>query len=202
MFVTKENIRKYLLLKHLLLPPLSLNGLTGIDKVFNTLCSIQFDPQSPCGTNVDLVLQARVKNIHPQDYYSWLYQQRKGIECFDKELCIVPIEDFSLCKKIFSNNSRKNTNDFIQKNAFTIKQLFLRIKKDGEISSSQIKDNRKIDSFWGNPRWGKRCWIFFGKQGDWLFPKEKKGENIMTCPKECMVKNIFGLRKVVLFQKR
>ncbi|NCO89204.1 hypothetical protein GW881_04795, partial [Candidatus Roizmanbacteria bacterium] len=145
MFVTKENIRKYLLLKHLLLPPQSLKGLEGIDKVFNTLRSIQFDPQSPCGTNVDLVLQARVKGIHPKDYYSWLYKNKKGIECFDKELCIVPIEDLSLCKKIFSNRSKKKTDDFIQENLVAIEKLILRIKKDGEISSSQIIDDRKIE---------------------------------------------------------
>ena len=69
MLVTKENIGRYLLLKQLLLPPQSLNGQKGIDKVFNTIRSIQFDPQNPCGINVDLVLQARVKGIHPQDYY-------------------------------------------------------------------------------------------------------------------------------------
>lgn len=182
MLVTKENIRRYLLLKHLLLPPLSLNGLTGIDKVFNTLRSIQFDPQSPCGINVDLVLQARVKNIHPQDYYSWLYKKRKGIECFDKELCIVPIEDFSLCKKIFSNNSKKKTDDFIQENLIAIKQLLLKIKKDGEISSSQIIDDRKIESFWGNPRWGKAALDILWKTGKLVISKREKGRKYYDLP--------------------
>ena len=175
MFVTKENIRKYLLLKHLLLPPQSLKGLEGIDKVFNTLRSIQFDPQSPCGTNVDLVLQARVKGIHPKDYYSWLYKNKKGIECFDKELCIVPIEDLSLCKKIFSNRSKKKTDDFIQENLVAIEKLILRIKKDGEISSSQIIDDRKIESFWGNPRWGKAVLDILWKTGRLVISKREKG---------------------------
>jgi len=175
MFVTKENIRRYLLLKHLLLPPQSLKGLEGIDKVFNTLRSIQFDPQSPCGTNVDLVLQARVKGIHPKDYYSWLYKNKKGIECFDKELCIVPIEDLSLCKKIFSNRSKKKTDDFIQENLVAIEKLILRIKKDGEISSSQIIDDRKIESFWGNPRWGKAVLDILWKTGRLVISKREKG---------------------------
>ena len=175
MFLTKENIRRYLLLKHLLLPPQSLKGLEGIDKVFNTLRSIQFDPQSPCGTNVDLVLQARVKGIHPKDYYSWLYKNKKGIECFDKELCIVPIEDLSLCKKIFSNRSKKKTDDFIQENLVAIEKLILRIKKDGEISSSQIIDDRKIESFWGNPRWGKAVLDILWKTGRLVISKREKG---------------------------
>jgi len=182
MFVTKENIRKYLLLKHLLLPPQSLKGLEGIDKVFNTLRSIQFDPQSPCGTNVDLVLQARVKGIHPKDYYSWLYKNKKGIECFDKELCIVPIEDLSLCKKIFSNRSKKKTDDFIQENLVAIEKLILRIKKDGEISSSQIIDDRKIESFWGNPRWGKAVLDILWKTGRLVISKREKGKKYYDLP--------------------
>ena len=184
MFVTKENIRRYLLLKHLLLPPQSLKGLEGIDKVFNTLRSIQFDPQSPCGTNVDLVLQARVKGIHPKDYYSWLYKNKKGIECFDKELCIVPIEDLSLCKKIFSNRSKKKTDDFIQENLVAIEKLILRIKKDGEISSSQIIDDRKIESFWGNPRWGKAVLDILWKTGRLVISKREKGKKYYDLPEK------------------
>ena len=127
MLITKKNIRRYLLLKQLLLPPQSLDRQKGIDTVFNAIHSIQFDPQNPCGTNVDLVLQARVKGIHPQDYYLWLYKQRKGIECFDKELCIVPIRDYFLCKKLFSNSSRKKMDNFIQENSATVDNLILRI---------------------------------------------------------------------------
>jgi len=187
--ITKENIKQYLLLKQLLSPPQSLNGQKGIDKVFNTIRSIQFDPQNPCGTNVDLVLQARVKGIHPKDYYLWLYKQRKGIECFDKELCIVPVEDFSLCKKLFSNNSRKKMDDFIQENSAAIDQLILRIKIDGEISSSQIKDDRKINSFWGNPRWGKAALDILWRTGKLVISKREKGRKYYSLPAKIYGKN-------------
>ena len=195
MFVTKENIRRYLLLKQLLLPPQSLNGQKGIDEVFNTIRSIQFDPQNPCGTNVDLVLQARVKGIHPQEYYLWLYKQKKGIECFDKELCIVPIRDHSLCKKLFSNNSRKKVNDFIHENSVAINHLILRIKKDGEISSSQIKDDRKINSFWGNPRWGKAALDILWKTGELVISKRENGRKYYNLPDRIYGKNFIRIEE-------
>lgn len=182
MLITKENIRRYLLLKQLLLPPQSLGGQKGIDKVFDTIRSIQFDPQNPCGTNVDLVLQARVKGIHPKDYYLWLYKQRKGVECFDKELCIVPVKDYSLCKKLFSNNSKGKVNDFTLENSAAIDQLILRIKKDGEISSSQISDGRKINSFWGNPRWGKAALDILWKTGKLVISKRENGRKYYDLP--------------------
>ncbi len=182
MLVTKDRIRRYLLLKQLLLPKQSFSGQKGIDKVFDALRSVQFDPQNPCGTNVDLVLQARVRNIHPQDYYQWLYKQKKGIECFDKELCIIPVEDYPLCKKLFSDNSKKKINDFIRKNSVAINQLILRIKKDGEISSFQINDNRKINDFWGNPRWGKAALDILWKIDKLVISKREKGRKYYDLP--------------------
>lgn len=189
MLVTKENIGRYLLLKQLLLPPQSLHGQRGINEVFNTIRSIQFDPQDPCGTNVDLVSQARVKGIHPGDYCLWLYKQRKGIECFDKELCIVPLKDYPLCKKLFSDNSRKKVNDFIRENSTAIDKLILRIKKDGEISSSQISDDRKINSFWGNPRWGKAALDVLWKTDKLVISKRENGRKYFDLPSKVYGKN-------------
>lgn len=82
MVIIKENIRRYLLLKQLLLSPQSLHGQKGIAKVFNTLRSIQFDPQNPCGTNVDLVLQSRGKRagnimIYPLRFMGKILSGRK-----------------------------------------------------------------------------------------------------------------------------
>jgi len=96
--VTKENIRRYLLLKQLLLPPQSLLGQKGIEKVFNTICSIQFDPQNPCGTNVDLVLQARVRSIHPQDYYYGFINKEEELNVLIRNYASFPSK-ISLCAK-------------------------------------------------------------------------------------------------------
>lgn len=172
---TKENAGRYLLSKQLLLPPQSLRGQRGISEVFDTIRSIQYDPQNPCGINTDLVLQARVRDIHPLDYYQWLYKERKGIECFDKELCVVPISDFPLCKKLFSNSSQQKTDDFIHDNSDLIDDLIIQIDTDGEISSAQIRDTRKIESFWGNPRWGKAALDILWKMGKLVISKRYKG---------------------------
>lgn len=195
MLITKKNIRRYLLLKQLLLPPQSFDGQKGIDKVFDAIRSIQFDPQNLCGTNVDLVLQARVKGIHPQDYYLWLYKQKKGIECFDKELCIVPVRDYFLCKKLFSNNSQKKVNDFIQGNSNAIDQLILRIEKEGEISSSQIRDDRKINSFWGKPRWGKAALDILWKTGKLVISKRENGRKYYNLPARIYGKNFIRIEE-------
>ena len=65
--ISNQQARQFLLKKQLLLPPQNLSGLSGIETVFNTLRVIQYDPLNPAGRNPDLVLQSRVKNIHPND---------------------------------------------------------------------------------------------------------------------------------------
>lgn len=185
MIISKEIIRRYLLLKQLLLPPQSLRGQSGINKVFNTIRSIQFDPQNPCGINVDLVLQSRVADIHPFDYYIWLYKQRKGIECFDKELCVVPIEDLELCRKSVENISRqKRLKNFVQENKDELNRLILRIDRDGEISATQINDHRKIKSFWGNPRWSKAALDVLWKNGKLVISKRQNGRKYFDLPQK------------------
>ena len=179
MKVSKKTARRYLLAKHFLLPPKSLSGIKGIDTVFKSLHSIQFDPQNPCGNNVDLVLQSRVKNIHPLDYHRWLYRQRKGIECLDKELCLVPIEDFCLCRRVYSN---QRTDRFIEENKKKLEKLVKKISENGELSSSRINNPKKVDCFWGNPRWGKAALDVLWRTGRLVISKREKGRKYFDLP--------------------
>ena len=110
---SRDLVKKFLLYKQFLFYPRKITGLAGIETVFNTLRTVQYDPQNPCGRSVDLFLQARVKDIHPGDYYHWLYEQRKGIETYDKELAVVPIEDLPLCRGVFPNSRRIKLINFL-----------------------------------------------------------------------------------------
>ena len=52
--ITKKKAKDFLLHKQFLLPPRSLEGKSGIETVFHNLRSVQYDPQNPCGRNIDL----------------------------------------------------------------------------------------------------------------------------------------------------
>jgi len=68
--ITRKQARRFLLKKHMLFRPRAeLSGAAGIDTVFRRLGAIQFDPLNPCGNNVDLVLQSRVRGIKTADYH-------------------------------------------------------------------------------------------------------------------------------------
>lgn len=190
MVIRKEIIRRYLLSKQLLFPPQSLNGYKGIDKVFKTIRSIQFDPQNPCGTNVDLVLQARIKDYHPMDYYLWLYERREGIECLDKKLCIVPIKDFGFCKKGNDNISRQEKlRKFVLENSKQLNQLLERINKTGEINSFRINDSWGVKKLPENLKWRKVALDVLWKTGKLVISKRLNGRKYFDLPQK-----IYGVK--------
>lgn len=171
----KSTIRRFLLAKHKLLLPRSLSGEGGISEVFNTLRVIQFDPLNPCGNNVDLVLQSRVHGIHVQDYYQWLYMRKQGVECLDKELCVVPIEDLKLCRGTICEHCKKLAVEFKKEHHKEIVRLITRIKNEGPLSPHHIIDDRKIQAFWGNPRWGRAALEVLWKTGILVIAKRENG---------------------------
>jgi len=149
--ISKQQARQFLLKKQLLLTPKSLSGPEGIEEVFNTLRVIQYDPLNPCGRNPDLVLQSRIKDYHPNDYYNWLYTQKKGIEVYDKELCIIPIEDLDLVShRQLKAQLDKNRKAFLKKHSIEVSSILEQIKKSGPLTSSDIKFQKQVISGWGS----------------------------------------------------
>lgn len=141
--------RHYLLYRQMLLYPQSLQGNSAVEKVFNTLRIIQYDPLNPCGRNVDLVLQARINDYHPDGYIQWLYEERKGIECYDKELCIIPIEDFPLThhNRIKAQGRRKA---FLKRYRTEIEDLMKQIETKGPVTSADVSVKKRVRGDWSD----------------------------------------------------
>lgn len=182
--VTKEQARRFLLTKQLLLPPKSLTGAEGIEQVFETLRLIQYDPLNPCGRNPDLVLQARIKNYHPEAYYTWLYDEKKGIECYDKELCIVSIGDFPfIYHRHFQMQKRREARLFVRKYKTEIEQVLLQIGKTGPLTSQDIKSTTRVESGWGtSATFGRMVLEYLWKIGRVSVIKRENGRKYYGLP--------------------
>jgi uncharacterized protein YcaQ len=155
--ITKKQARRFLLLKQFLFRPRAkLSGPAGIDVVFRGLGAIQFDPLSPCGNNVDLVLQSRVRDLKRSDYHEWVYEKRQGIEIYQKELCIVPLENIGLARGMHTSRRIAWVNTFFEQNEADLNRLLDFIEGNGPTSAQDIDDERRMASFWGNnTSWGR-----------------------------------------------
>jgi len=92
--LTREQTRNFILLKQGLLGPKRFVGKDGIMEFIRQAGCIQFDPVDVCGRNADLTLQSRVDSYNKKHLYELLYDERKLIDYFDKNMSIFPIEDW------------------------------------------------------------------------------------------------------------
>lgn len=186
----KEDIRKFLVNKQLLLRRNNLSGQKGIDFVFNKLRCLQYDTLNPCGRSIDLALNSRVKNIKTSDYFKWLYDEKNGIEVYDKELCVIPLEDIQLRGGEFPPARRLKLDKFIAENRTELNKLLEYIKKNGPICSLDYPVNNKIDQFWSSARWSKVALDCLWKNGDLVIANRNGGRKYFELPKK-IYKNEF-----------
>lgn len=92
--LTKQQARQFILLKHGLLDDYKFAGKQGALDFIRQAGCIQFDPVDACGKNAELTLQSRVKGVTKQMLYELLYEDRKLMDYPDKNLAIIPLEDW------------------------------------------------------------------------------------------------------------
>lgn len=104
-----EEARRFLLLKHGLAGEYRFKGKAGILEFVRQAGCIQYDPIDVCGKNAELVLQARVPDFTKRMLEELLYRDRRLVDYFDKNLAILPVEDwpnFSRTREQYRTDSR------------------------------------------------------------------------------------------------
>jgi uncharacterized protein YcaQ len=92
--IDKPHARRFLLAHLNLLPPRRLQGKQGVLDYIRHVNCIQYDPINVVGQNPHLVLQSRVHGYKPTMLDALLYEDRRLIDGFDKQMSIYPVEDW------------------------------------------------------------------------------------------------------------
>ena len=92
--ISNRTARRFLLLKHGLLGKRRFKGKEGSLSFVRQCGCIQFDPVDVCGRNAELTLQSRIQGFQKQTLTNLLYKDRLLFDYPDKELSILPIEDW------------------------------------------------------------------------------------------------------------
>ncbi|MBQ1827512.1 MAG: YcaQ family DNA glycosylase [Erysipelotrichaceae bacterium] len=92
--ISKKAARRFILMKQGLFGDYKFTGKQGALEYVRQAGCIQFDPVDAIGKNAELTLQSRVRGFRKKDLYNLLYQDRKLVDYFDKELSIFPVEDW------------------------------------------------------------------------------------------------------------
>lgn len=195
--LSNEDARHYLLERQLLMRPHAVTGKDAVDTVFKKLRIIQYDPLNPCGRNPDLVLQARISGYHPDGYLRWLYDEKKGIDCYDKELCIIPLEDFPLTQH---NRARAQTQrkSFLKRYRTEIEELLLFVEQHGPITSSDVTVKKRVRGDWSdNATFGRMALEILWKVGRLVVVGRTAGRKMYDLPHRAYGHDITGHDRAV-----
>ena len=144
MKVNADAARRFLVARHLLAPPRSLDrGPDAVLEVFRRLGSVQFDPLTVAGRNHDLVLHARVADYDP-GWCDRLYERREIFEAYNKGLSLVPTSEFAWFRGTLSLNAPRT----LAENSDVAKRVLELIRADGPLSALDFERERGTTSDW------------------------------------------------------
>ncbi len=151
MTITKTQARRFLLAHQGLGPPQGLTGKEGILDHIRRVGCIQFDPLNIAGRNADLVLQARIAEFRPAMLSELLYQDRRLLDGWDKNMSIYGLEDWPFFerRREAARRSPRRTADAIQAILPAVREA---ITERGPLSSLDLDFNQTIDWSWAPTR--------------------------------------------------
>ena len=148
LYLTKEEARNFLFLRHGLMGEKRYIGKEGVMEFIHSVGCIQFDPIDVCGKNPELVLQSRIEGFKKEMLYELLYEDRRLIDHFDKSLAIYPIELWPSFKRV-REEFRERALNHEETNEISEEVLEI-IRNKGFVSSSDIGFNNTMMWDWGN----------------------------------------------------
>ena len=153
MKITKEQARRFLLLHHGLLGEHIYEGKDGVMSFIKHKHCIQYDPVNVCGKTADITLHSRIGGYKKEYLDELLYKDRKLVDYFDKNLCILPIEDFPVFlkkrKDAHADSYEYLGSDVAERIKQTEMHIVQLIEEKGHISSKEIETKESVNWYWG-----------------------------------------------------
>jgi uncharacterized protein YcaQ len=142
--------RRFMLHKQGLLGGRRFKGKEGAWQFIRQAGSIQFDPINICGRNPDLVLQSRVQGYRRSWLAELLYEDRRLMDYFDKELCIFPVEDWPHFAQVRAHRGTwLRSHDQVTGARSAVLEA---IGARGPLCSKELEMEEKVHWFWGASR--------------------------------------------------
>lgn len=134
--LTARQARRFVLLHHGLLGAHRFTGKAGALAFVRQAGCIQFDPVNVCGRNAELTLLSRVKGFAPDTLDALLYTDRALIDYPDKNLAILPVEDWPYMER-YRARARRGGGEFEGLAALEAQALHY-IEENGPVASDEL----------------------------------------------------------------
>lgn len=169
--ITKEQARKYMLLKQGLYGDYRFEGKEGVRQYLEQAGCVQYDPIDVCGKNHELVLQARVLGFSKDMAYDLLYVDRKLFDYWDKNMSIISVDDWPY----FQRQRQKEKATGLERDEINevIDELMQIVRDKGPICSRDLDYEQLIKWPWGATRLSRAVLETLYFQGELIIHHKK-----------------------------
>jgi uncharacterized protein YcaQ len=119
------------------------SGEEGIRACFGDLGCLQLDPLPVLGRNHDLIIQARVDGVHPDETLNLIHRERLGFEYWDKMLCAIPVDHFPTFRSFMESGGdaweRRREERLREEHPGAVEAVAEAVEQHGPISSRELK---------------------------------------------------------------
>ncbi len=149
--LTNRQARRFILAHHGLGCGYVFKGKSGILDYIRRVGCIQFDPLNIVGNNPELVLQARVMDFRPAVLQELLYEDRKLLDGWDKNMSIYSVGDWPYFER-YRNHAQHRFGGDDRPATQIMPQVRTAIEQRGPLSSIDLDFDRNVDWSWAPTR--------------------------------------------------
>lgn len=148
--LTQKEARRFILYKQGLLGEHRFVGKDGVLDFVRQAGCIQFDPIDVCGRSPEITLHSRVKGFTRSMLYELLYMDRKLVDYFDKNLSIMPVEDWKYFERERENHRRwERSHEEIRQ---VHDGIIAAITEKGPLCSADLDISEKVSWYWSETK--------------------------------------------------
>lgn len=148
--LTKKEARRFLLYKQGLLGEHSFKGKSGVLDFVRQAGCVQFDPIDVCGKSPEIALHSRVAGFTRTMLYELLYTDRELVDYFDKNLAIMPMENWKYFGRERENHrSWERSHEEIGR---VHDQIIAAITERGPLCSADLDISQKVSWYWSDTK--------------------------------------------------
>jgi uncharacterized protein YcaQ len=183
-----DEAKRLILYKQGLLGDHRFSGKKGVLDFVRQAGCIQYDPIDVCGRNAELVLQSRVAGFTKKMLYELLYEDRKLLDNFDKNLAIIPVENWPNFKRDRDwHLEHERSFDEIQQVCEKIKAI---IKERGAVCSADLEMSEKVDWYWTTTKLSRAALEHMYFRGELAIHHKNKGIKYYDLIERCVPEKI------------
>lgn len=175
--ISKEELRRFLVVYQGLYTNNTFIGEEGIKKFIERVGCIQYDPLNIVGRNADLVIQSRIEDYDPVMLEDLLYNKRELIDGWDKMMSIYSAKDWPYFKRVRDERKKEVENVLKNRNSLDainyVEPVKEFIQKNGSTIPSEIDLGSVEKGRWGHGKLSSATMDYMWNSGE-LGVKEKK----------------------------